>query len=91
MVAVGSGPVRKAVVPETPCHGDVLHIQQQFEQVANGLVRQAQGATTQRIKVEQQISKTRWAEIVTQRLVIQQAQANRREQAVLARAQDVKT
>ncbi|MEL7142637.1 MAG: hypothetical protein AAFY33_17515 [Cyanobacteria bacterium J06643_4] len=40
---------QKAVMPETPCHGDVFHIQQQFEQVANRLARQAQGATTQRI------------------------------------------
>ena len=32
---------QKAVMPETPCHGDVFHIQQQFEQVANGLARQA--------------------------------------------------
>ena len=28
---------QKAVLPETPCHGDVFHIQQQFEQVALGL------------------------------------------------------
>ncbi len=32
---------QKAVMPETPCHGDVFHIQQQFEQVANGPARQA--------------------------------------------------
>ncbi|MGB3292919.1 MAG: hypothetical protein WBB01_08040 [Phormidesmis sp.] len=30
---------QKAAMPETPCHGDVFHIQQQFEQVANGLAR----------------------------------------------------
>jgi hypothetical protein len=47
---------QKAVMPEIPCHGDVFHIQQQFEQVANGLARQAQGAATQRLKVEQQIA-----------------------------------
>ena len=47
---------QKAVMPETPCHDDVFHIQQQFEQVANGLARQAQGATTQRIKLEQKIA-----------------------------------
>ncbi|MEM9804952.1 MAG: hypothetical protein AAF959_06705, partial [Cyanobacteria bacterium P01_D01_bin.56] len=27
---------QKAVMPEVPCHGDVFHIQHQFEQVANG-------------------------------------------------------
>ena len=34
---------QKAAMPETPCHGDVFHIQQQFEQVANGLSRRVQG------------------------------------------------
>ena len=52
---------QKAVMPETPCHGDVFHIQQQFEQVANGLARQAQGATTHRIKLEQRIIKAKLA------------------------------
>jgi len=42
-------------MPETPCHGDVFHIQRQFEQVANGLARQAQEATTRRIKLEQKL------------------------------------
>lgn len=40
---------------ETPCHSDVFHIHQRFEQVANGIARQAQGATTRRIKLEQKI------------------------------------
>ena len=48
---------QKAVMPAMPCHGDVFHIQQQFEQVVNGLARQAQGATTHRIKLEQKIAK----------------------------------
>ena len=34
---------QKAVLAETPCHGDVFHIQQQFEQVLNGLNRRVQG------------------------------------------------
>jgi hypothetical protein len=37
---------QKAVMPEMPCHGDVFHIQQQFEQVANGLARRVQGGET---------------------------------------------
>ena len=37
---------QKAAMPEIPCHGDVFHIQQQFEQVVNGLVRRVQGART---------------------------------------------
>jgi hypothetical protein len=59
--------------------------------VANGLVRQAQGATTHRIKVEQRIAKARLTNSMTQKLTIQQVQANRREAGLVARAQDVKT
>ena len=81
---------QKAAMPETPCHGDVFHIQQQFEQVANGLARQAQGATTQRIKLEQKIAKARLTNSMTRQLTIQQVQANRREAGLVARAQDVK-
>ena len=81
---------QKAVMPGTPCHGDVFHIQQQFEQVANGLARQAQGATTHRIKLEQKIAKAKLTGTMTQRLTIQQVQANRREAGLVARAQDVK-
>ena len=79
-----------AVMPEKPCHGDVFHIQQQFEQVANGLARQAQGATTQRIKLEQTIAKAKLTGSMTQKLTIQQVKAKRREAGLVARAQDVK-
>ena len=82
---------QKAAMPETPCHGDVFHIQQQFEQVANGLARQAQGATTHRIKLEQTIAKALLTNSMTRQLTIQQVQANRREAGLVARAQDVKT
>ena len=82
---------QKAVMPETPCHGDVFHIQQQFEQVANGLARQAQGATTHHIKLEQKIAKAKLTGRMTQKLTIQQVQAKRREAGLVARARDVKT
>ena len=81
---------QKAVMPETPCHGDVFHIQQQFEQVANGLARQAQGATTQRIKLDQKIAQAWLTNSMTQKLTIQQVKENRREAGLVARAQDVK-
>ncbi|MEL6556490.1 MAG: hypothetical protein AAFQ63_24015, partial [Cyanobacteria bacterium J06621_11] len=77
-------------MPEVPCHGDVFHIQQQFEQVANGLARQAQGATTQRIKLEQKIAQAKLTGSMTQKLTIQQVKAKRREAGLVARAQDVK-
>ena len=82
---------QKAVMPEVPCHGDVFHIQQQFEQVVNGLARQAQGATTHRIKLEQRIAKAKLTGCMTQKLTIQQVKANRREAGLMARARDVKT
>ena len=81
---------QNAAMPETPCHGDVFHIQQQFEQVANGLVRQAQGALGHRIKVEQRIAKALLTNSMTQKLTIQQVKAKRRETGLIARAQDVK-
>ena len=79
-----------AVMPGVPCHGDVFHIQQQFEQVANGLERQAQGATTRRIKLEQKIDEAQLKGKMTQKLTIQQVQAKRREAGLVARARDVK-
>lgn len=82
---------QKAAMPETPCHGDVFHIQQQFEQVANGLARHAQGATTRRIKLEQKIAQAKLTGKMTQKLTIQQVKAKRREAGLVARARDVKT
>ncbi|MEM9949586.1 MAG: hypothetical protein AAF810_26440 [Cyanobacteria bacterium P01_D01_bin.36] len=81
---------QKAVMLEVPCHGDVFHIQQQFEQVANSLARQAQGATTRRIKLEQKIAQAKLKGKMTQKLTIQQVQAKRREAGLVARARDVK-
>jgi len=42
------GPVRKAALGDTPCHGDVFHIQKQCESLANVLARVAMGATSRR-------------------------------------------
>ena len=81
---------QKAVMPEVPCHGDVFHIQQQFEQVVNGLARQAQGATTRCIKLDQKIAQAQLMGKMTQKLTIRQVQAKRREAGLVARARDVK-
>ena len=81
---------QKAVMPDKPCHGDVFHIQHQFEQVANGLARQAQGSVTHSIKLEQKIIKAKLIGNMTQKLTIQQVKAKRREAGLVARAQDVK-
>ena len=81
---------QRAVMPKVPCHGDVFHIQQQFEQVANGLARQAQGATTRRVKLEQKITQAKLTGSMTQKLTIQQVKVNRRERGLVARARDIK-
>ena len=82
---------QKAAMPAVPCHGDVFHIQQQFEQVANSLARRVQGGSSRLTKQAQQMSKTSLKGIVEKRLVIQQFQSKQREQALVFLAQDVKT
>ena len=82
---------QKAAMPEIPCHGDVFHIQQQFEQVANGLVRRVQGEPARLLKQAQQMANTSLKEIVKQNLLSQQVLAEQREQALFCLAQDVKT
>ena len=78
-------------MPEVPCHGDVFHIQQQFEQVANGLIRRVQGGPTRLLKQAQQMANTSLKDIVEQKLLSQQLRAEQREQALVFLAQDVKT
>ncbi|WP_121970802.1 hypothetical protein [Leptolyngbya sp. BC1307] len=82
---------QKAVMPETPCHGDVFHIQHQFEQVVNGLTRRIQGGPARLLKQAQQMANTRLKDIVAQKLLSQQWLAEQREQALICLAQDVKT
>ena len=82
---------QKAVMPVVPCHGDVFHIQHQFEQVANGLVRRVQGAETRLLKQAQQMANTSLKDIIEQKLLSQQVLAEHREQALVCLAQDVKT
>ena len=43
---------QRAAWGDTPCHGDVFHIQRQCEGLANTLTRLAKGATSQREKVQ---------------------------------------
>ena len=82
---------QQAALPDTPCHGDVFHIQQQFEQVANGLVRRVQGARTQLLKVTEEIALSSLSKLVDQRLLSQQWLAKQREQSLVRLSQDVKT
>jgi hypothetical protein len=43
---------QKAAWGETPCHGDVFHIQHQYEGLANALSRLAKGARSRRRRLE---------------------------------------
>src|SRR4051812_27755640 len=49
---------QKAAWDDTPCHGDVFHIQHQCEGLANTLSRLANGATSRREKLEARIDRT---------------------------------
>ena len=82
---------QKAAMPETPCHGDVFHIQHQFEQVANSLVRRVQGGPTRLEKQAQQMANTSLKKIVEQKLLSQQLLAEQREQVLVCLVADVKT
>src|SRR5208337_4397207 len=48
---------QKAAWDDTPCHGDVFHIQRQYEGLANTLSRLAKGATSRRKKLEARIDR----------------------------------
>jgi hypothetical protein len=48
---------QKAAWGDTPCHGDVFHIQHQYESLANTLSRLAQGARSRRQKLEDRIGR----------------------------------
>jgi hypothetical protein len=48
---------QKAAWDDTPCHGDVFHIQRQCEALANTLSRLAKGATSRRKKLEARIDR----------------------------------
>ena len=69
----------------------MFHIQQQFEQVANGLVRHVQSSETRLLKQAQQMSKASLKEIARQRQITRQFQSQRQARALLALAEDVKT
>jgi hypothetical protein len=48
---------QKAAWGDTPCHGDVFHIQHQYEGLANTLSRLAKGARSRRQKLEDRIGR----------------------------------
>jgi hypothetical protein len=82
---------QKEVLPDTPCHGDVFHLQQQFETVVNLLNRQAAGATSKRLKLEQKLAQAQLKGQKTQPLKCKLNVVRQREQKLVLLAADVKT
>ncbi|MEM9093283.1 MAG: hypothetical protein AAGC93_31730 [Cyanobacteria bacterium P01_F01_bin.53] len=82
---------QKAVMSEAPCHGDGFHIQQQFEQVANSLRRQANGTTTRHIKLEHKIENARLTGPMPRKLIGQLVYSKRRDRELFCLCQDIKT
>lgn len=81
---------QKAVMGETPCHGDVFHLQQQFETVANNLSGQAMGATSRRQALEQEMIVAK-QKAQGNRVSKKLTQACQTESTAIALARDVKT
>src|SRR5450631_417497 len=59
MPVLDCGPGSRAALGDTPCHGDVFHIEHQCETLANLLGRLAQGAATRRQRLEQRMTQAR--------------------------------
>lgn len=82
---------QKAAMPEIPCHGDIFHIQQQFESLAHSLSRQAQGALLLCLELEQQIVKAKLKNKATHSLRAKLVHAKKRERKLEQLNEDIKT
>jgi hypothetical protein len=80
---------QKAAWDDTPCHGDVFHIQHQYEGLANTLSQLAQGVTTRRKKLEIKIDRA--SQPGPDGLVIQLELARQTEARACRLARDVRT
>ena len=81
---------QKAAWGETPCHGDVFHIQRQCEGLANVLARLAQGATSRRKALRARIGRAGQRD-PDQEFVAQLQRARRTELQAHRLACDVRT
>lgn len=68
---------QKAVMPETPCHGDIFHMLQQCQELTNSLTRQVKGAISRILKLEEQTAKARLTSQVTRKMTGKLVQAKR--------------
>ncbi len=81
---------QKAAWGDTPCHGDVFHIQHQCESLANTLSRRAAGATSHRKKLQARIGRA-GQRASDDTLAIQLALARQTEVQASWLARDVRT
>ena len=82
---------QKAVMPETPCHGDIFHMLQQCQELTNSLTRQVKGAISRILKLEEQTAKARLTSQVTRKMTGKLVQAKRVERTLLPLEKDIKT
>jgi transposase-like protein len=81
---------QKAAWGDTPCHGDVFHIQHQYEGLANTLSRLAKGARSRRQRLEDRIIRADRHD-PDDELVIQLELARRIESQASCLARDIRT
>jgi len=81
---------QKAVMPKTPCHGDVFHLQHQAQSVVNSLNRLAMGAATRRQSLEQEMAEAK-QKAQGNRVSKKLTQARQAESSAIALSGDVKT
>ena len=81
---------QEAAWGDTPCHGDVFHIQRQCENLANTLSRLAQGATSRRKAPQAEIGRAGQRD-PDHELVVQLEQARHTEARTSCLARDVRT
>ncbi len=81
---------QQAAWGDTPCHGDVFHIQRQCEGLANTLARLAKGATSRRQKLRAKIDRTGQGD-PDDELAIQLALARQTEAQAHELARDIRT
>jgi hypothetical protein len=81
---------QRAAWGETPCHGDIFHIQRQCEGLANTLSRLAKGATSRRERVQAKIDRI-CQQHPNDGLVAQLAPARQAEIQAIWLARDIRT
>ena len=81
---------QKAAWRDTPCHGDVFHIQHQYERLANTLSRLAKGARSRRQRLEARTNRAGQHD-ADDELVIQLDLARRIERDAFCLARDIRT